>query len=71
LAKNFEGEKNELVVKLAHIKPETAVFWYLDERYIGQTTDFHEIGLTPTPGKHGIMVVDALGNEVDIMITIQ
>jgi penicillin-binding protein 1C len=71
LAKNFEGEKNELVVKLAHIKPETAVFWYLDEIYIGQTTDFHEIGLTPTPGKHGIMVVDALGNEVDIMITIQ
>ncbi|MCK0188657.1 penicillin-binding protein 1C [Arenibacter sp. F20364] len=71
LARNFEGKKNELVVKLAHIKPETAVYWYLDEKFIGQTTDYHEIGVTPAPGKHRITAVDALGNEVIIMITIE
>ena len=71
LARNFEGKKNELVVKLAHVKPETPVYWYLDEKFIGQTTDYHEIGLMPIPGEHGIMAVDALGNEVVIIITIE
>ena len=71
LARNFEGKKNELVVKLAHVKPATPVYWYLDEKYIGQTTDYHEIGLMPSPGEHGIMAVDALGNEVVVIITIE
>lgn len=71
LARNFEGKKNELVVKLAHVKPATPVYWYLDEKFIGQTTDYHEIGLMPSPGEHGITAVDALGNEVVVIITIE
>jgi len=71
LTKNFEGNKNELVVKLAHTKPETLVYWYLDETYIAQTKDFHEIGVLPETGKHKITAIDALGNEVFITITIE
>lgn len=71
LAKNFEGRKNELIVKLAHIKPSTPVYWHLDEKFMGQTTDYHEIGLMPAPGDHTIMAVDALGNEIVITITIE
>ncbi|MFS4492553.1 penicillin-binding protein 1C [Maribacter sp. 2308TA10-17] len=71
LTKNFEGKKNEVVLKLAHAKPETEVYWYLDERFISQTKDFHEIGLIPDLGRHKITVVDALGNEVSVTITIE
>ena len=71
LARNFEGKKNELVVKLAHVKPATPVYWYLDEKFIGQTSDFHEIGLIPSLGEHRIMAVDALGNEVVVIVTIE
>ena len=71
LTKNFDGEKNEVVLKLAHAKPETEVYWYLDERFISQTKDFHEIGLIPDLGRHKITVVDALGNEVSVTITIE
>lgn len=71
LTKNFTGEKNELVLKLAHGKPETKVFWYLDKTFIQQTHNFHEIGVVPTVGKHKITAVDALGNEVAITITIE
>jgi penicillin-binding protein 1C len=71
LARNFEGRKNELIVKLAHIKPSTPVYWYLDGKFMGQTADYHEIGLMPTPGDHGITAVDALGNEIVVMITIE
>ncbi|WP_110354408.1 penicillin-binding protein 1C [Arenibacter sp. ARW7G5Y1] len=71
LARNFEGKKNELIIKLAHVKPATPVYWYLDGKFMGQTTDYHEMGLMPRPGKHGITAVDALGNEVALMITIE
>jgi len=71
LAKNFEGKMNELVVKLAHAKPETEVYWYLDNTYLQQTKNFHEIGIVPSEGKHKITVVDAIGNEVSVTITIE
>ncbi|MEX0290997.1 MAG: penicillin-binding protein 1C [Flavobacteriaceae bacterium] len=71
LTKNFEGEKNELVLKLAHTKPGTKVFWYLDERFITQTQNFHETGILPDQGKHKITALDELGNEKVITITIE
>lgn len=71
LTKNFEGVTNELVLKLAHTQPETEVYWYLDERYLQQTQNFHEIGVVPSEGKHRITVVDAFGNEVSVMISIE
>ena len=71
LTKNFEGEKNEVVLKLAHAKPETEVYWYLDDRFISQTKNFHEIGLIPDLGRHKITAVDALGNEIMVTITIE
>jgi penicillin-binding protein 1C len=71
LAKNFDGAKNELVLKLAHAKPETAVYWYLDDTFLQQTQNFHEIGILPSEGKRKITVVDAIGNEVSVTITIE
>jgi penicillin-binding protein 1C len=71
LTKNFEGKQNEVVLKLSHTKPETQVYWYLDDLFISQTKYFHEIGLIPGLGKHKITVVDALGNEVNVRITIE
>lgn len=70
LTKNFEGTKNELILKLAHTNLETEVYWYLNDVYLKATKNFHEIGVIPSPGKHQITAVDALGNEVRVNITI-
>ncbi len=71
LAKNFEGTKNELIFKLAHAKPETKVFWYLNSTFVKETKDFHEVALLPDAGEHTIAVVDELGNEAKIRITVE
>lgn len=71
LSKNFVGETNELVFKLAHTKAETKVFWYLNERFIAMTRNFHELGLLPESGRQKITVVDELGNEETVTITIE
>lgn len=71
LAKNFNGITNELILKLAHTKPETQVYWYLDEMFIDQTSNYHELGIVPSIGKHKITAVDAMGNEAIISIQIE
>ena len=71
LAKNEYEKINPLILKLAHIKPDTKVFWYLDDVFIKTTETFHEISVLPSSGKHIITVVDALGNELKQTITIE
>nr|WP_317168155.1 penicillin-binding protein 1C [Leptobacterium flavescens] len=71
LSKDFNGQVNPLVLRIAHSKPETAVFWYLDQQFIGQTTTFHELEVLPEKGKHLITVLDELGNELTRNIEIE
>ena len=70
LPKNFDGKTNDLVIKVAHSKPEIELFWYIDARYVGATKDIHDMAILPQPGEHMITVVDALGNELKHKITI-
>lgn len=71
LTKGFNGKTNELVLKLAHNKPESLVFWYVDDAFAGQTKTFHELSILPLEGKHLITVVDEFGNEAKRTITVQ
>ncbi len=66
LPKDFDGSTNELILKLAHSKPETIVFWYLNETFIASTKAIHEMAIQPKQGKHLVTVVDELGNEAKI-----
>ncbi len=71
LPKDFDGEKNPLVLRLAHSIPETKVFWYLDDAFIGSTQSIHEMEILPQKGIHIITVVDEFGNEAKRTVEIQ
>lgn len=70
LPKNFEGKTNELILSIAHTKPESTVFWYLNEAYLGQTRAIHEMAVLPETGKHSITAVDEFGNTIKRRVTI-
>ncbi len=70
LPKGFDETTNELVLKVAHSVNETTLFWYLGEKYLGETKDIHEKSVLPTYGRHLITVVDELGNELKQWIEI-
>jgi penicillin-binding protein 1C len=38
---------------------------------LGQTSNFHEMGILPSLGQHRITVVDAKGIEVNITIWVE
>lgn len=70
LPKDFNGKTNDLILKLAHSKPELELYWYIDNQYIGSTKDIHDMAVLPTTGLHTITVVDELGNELNHKIKI-
>ena len=70
LPKDFNGNTNELILKIAHSRPESNLFWYIDNTYIGSTKDIHELAIIPKTGKHLITVVDQFGNEAKRWIEI-
>ncbi|MFS4483352.1 penicillin-binding protein 1C [Hyunsoonleella sp. 2307UL5-6] len=63
LPKDFDGKTNDLILKIAHSKPESMVFWYIDATFVGSTKDIHELGIQSKPGKHVLTVVDEFGHE--------
>ncbi|MBW1295201.1 penicillin-binding protein 1C [Aquimarina litoralis] len=71
LPKGFDGKVNQVVLKIAHTEPETRVFWYVDNKFIGVTKQFHEMPVQPKPGKHIITVIDEKGNELKKRIEIK
>lgn len=70
LPKDFDGNTNELVLKVAHSKPELILFWYLNNRFVGSTKDIHDMAILPNVGEHTITVTDELGNSILHQITI-
>jgi len=70
LPKDFDGKTNELILKIAHSKPETTVFWYVDQTFVGTTKDIHDMAIIPKSGEHSITVVDEFGNEAKNQIEI-
>ena len=70
LPKDFDGKTNELILKVAHSKPELELHWYIDSEYIGSTKDIHDMAVLPSSGDHIITVMDELGNSLKHKITI-
>ncbi len=70
LPKDFDGKTNELILKIAHTKPGTTVFWYIDETFVGTTKDIHDMAIIPKAGNHLITTVDQFGNEESCRIKI-
>lgn len=64
LPRNFDENVNDVVFRLAHRNPETRVYWYLDELFIGKTQTFHELALIIEPGNYWLTATDQEGNTI-------
>ncbi|MVO08961.1 penicillin-binding protein 1C [Flavobacterium sp. TP390] len=71
LTKNFEGKTQPVILKVAHSNPDTELFWYLNDTFLGTTKTFHEKQVIASTGTHIITVVDEYGNEIKRKIAIE
>ncbi len=61
-----DGSRGRMICNAAHRQTGTKIFWHLDDKYVGETTDFHQIALNPPAGKHKLTLVDGNGNNLQI-----
>jgi penicillin-binding protein 1C len=64
ITKQLDGSRGKAVFELAHRNHSTRVFWHLDNEYIGETSDVHQMELSPDAGYHVLTVVDEAGNSL-------
>lgn len=62
---DLDGKPSRLVLKAAHRRPSTTIYWHLDERYLGETANQHEMEILAAPGDHELTLVDEKGNSVE------
>lgn len=71
LTKNFEGNTQPVIIKVAHSNQEEELFWYLNEKYLGSTKTFHEMPIIASTGIYTITVIDQEGTEIKRKIEIE
>lgn len=70
IPRQLSGEREGVVFRAAHHKADAALWWHLDNTYVGETTLRHELRLAPEPGKHTLTVVDDEGNTAFVRFTV-
>jgi penicillin-binding protein 1C len=65
IPRGLGGVPQGVVFELVHRDPAAAVYWHVDERYLGVTRRRHQVEVNVPPGPHFLHVVDAAGNTLD------
>ncbi|MDR1202135.1 MAG: penicillin-binding protein 1C [Tannerellaceae bacterium] len=70
LPKGFTGELERFVFRAAHTRPEAVLYWHIDDEYLGETKDNHQMACQLSAGKHILTLVDSWGNQRKIMFEV-
>ena len=71
LPKDFNGKKNELILKVAHSNNDVTLFWYVNNDFLGTTKENHQLATNLKTGSYKISVTDNFGNEIHQQITVK
>ncbi len=66
IPKEIDGKLGKTVFEVAHRKPETIIFWHVDDDFLSETRDFHQISVQLDEGWHTLTLVDAHGESCQV-----
>ncbi|MFN8576022.1 MAG: penicillin-binding transpeptidase domain-containing protein [Candidatus Sericytochromatia bacterium] len=70
LPKDIGGVLQKINIKVAHLNENIKVYWYIDEKFLGQTQATHSKAIELKSGFHKISVIDENGNQDSCSIQI-
>ena len=62
----IDGNVGKTIFEATHRNIGTKLYWHLDDQYIGETKEIHQLALNPSIGKHKLMLVDENGISVSV-----
>jgi penicillin-binding protein 1C len=57
----LSGKRGRSLFEAAHRRPLTKIYWHLDDEYLGETFEIHEMAVAPKPGVHLLTLIDEHG----------
>ena len=64
IPRDIDGKIQKVVFEIAHRYPKKKVFWHLDNEYLGETVEIHQMQVFANEGEHIITAVDEDGNSI-------
>jgi penicillin-binding protein 1C len=62
----IDGQPGQTIFTATHRNAGAHIYWHLDNHYMGTTTEFHQMALHPSPGRHTVTLVDENGEEITV-----
>lgn len=62
----IDGKPGEAVFTATHRNTAEKIYWHMDDNYLGETQEFHQMALHPAAGKHMLTLVDEQGVQVRV-----
>ncbi len=66
----LDGKRGRSVFEATHRDTGIRIYWHMDEEYIGETKDIHQMALAPEPGPHILTLVDENGERLARRFTV-
>lgn len=64
IPKELNGENGEVVLEASHRNINEKLFWTIDDKFFGSTTNEHRLSVFLNKGQHQLILCDAQGNEL-------
>jgi penicillin-binding protein 1C len=69
--KQLSGERGKIVLQAAHNRAKSTIYWHIDEQYIGETHDNHQLAYLPDIGNHTITLIDDEGYSLVMPLVVK
>jgi len=66
----LDGTRGKIVLNAAHRNQNAKIYWHIDNEYVATTTNFHQLAISPQPGKHTLTLVDESGERLVQFFTV-
>jgi penicillin-binding protein 1C len=63
LPRDFDGKTQPVVCNVGHTGVGRVIYWYLDNQYLGMTTQEHKMAIVFKEGWNTLTVIDEYGGE--------
>ena len=63
IPRDIDGNFQKLTLRAAHLEPNSILYWYADDLYLGKTTELHTWSVHFPRGSHKLEIVDSGGNR--------
>ena len=66
----IDGKIGRTIFEATHKNPGIKIYWHLDDEYVGETKEIHQMVLNPAPGKHKLTLIDENGISVSLVFEV-